>query len=286
MSPRSAAPATPAAAALAERVAVAIGAALRAERERRRWNLQDVAARARVALSTVSGIEAGRRASLDTYARLAVALGLTLDVALESRRRRPNHQRSDLVHAAMGELWASWLHGHGHHVEVDHPYQHYQFAGRADVLAWRTDPPALLHIEDRTRFPDLQHAAGSYNAKRQYLAQTVARKLGIRRFASETHVMAGLWSSEVIHSVRLRSATFRSLCPDPDDRLTAWLSGRPPISGHTSTFVLLDPFASGRQARAVGLARVLAGTRPRMRGYQEAAERLSAGDRGGRRRVR
>lgn len=275
MSPRSAVkPSVPAAAALRDRTAVGIGAALQDERQRRGWTLTEVATRARLSIGTVSGVEAGRIASLETYARMAVALGLTLDVALSSRRRRVASEPSDLVHAAMGEIEARWLSEHDYHVAVDHPYQHYQFAGRADVLAWTTDPPALLHIENRTRFPDLQQAAGSYNAKREYLARSVAQQLGLRRFTSETHVMVGLWSAEVIHSVRLRPATFLTLCPDSQERLAAWQQGEPPTTGRSSTFILLDPFATGRQASTTSLGRVVGGVRPRLRGYREAARRV------------
>jgi len=267
-------PPTPVADALASRFAARIGAAIGQERVRRLWTTGDVAARARVSPSTVSNVEAGRRASLDVYARLAVALGLTLDVSLEAKRRRGTREPSGSVHAAMGEIEARWLHELGYEVAIDHPYQHYQFAGRADVLAWTLEPPALLHIENRTRFPNLQEAAGSYNAKRQYLAKVVAGQLGFARFASETHVTIGLWSAEVIHSVRLRSATFHALGPDSRERLDAWLRGDPPTAGTSSSVVLLDPFVIGRQAPMVALEHVLAGARPRVRGYHEAAERL------------
>lgn len=197
------------------------------------------------------------------------------DVAtLASRRRRLARPPSDLVHAAMGELEARWLARHGFELAIDYPYQHYQFAGRADLLAWTTEPPALLHIENRTRFPDLQSAAGSFNAKRRYLAGALAVHLGIRGFLSQTHVLAGLWSAEVIHAVRLRRASFLALCPDSDERLRWWLRGEPPVPGNSSTFVLLDPLAQGRQARTVGMDRVLSGVRPRVRGYAEAAQEL------------
>ena len=205
-----------------------------------------------------------------------MALGLSLDVSLEKGRHGQARARSDLVHAAMGEIEAGWLRALGYDIAIDHPYQHYQFAGRADVLAWTLEPSALLHIENRTRFPDLQEAAGAYNAKRQYLATVVAGQLGVRAFASQTHVMVGLWSAEVIHSVRIRSATFRALGPHSRERFDAWLKGEPPTAGTTSSVVLLDPFASGRRATIIGLEHVLAGTRPRVRGYREAAERLRA----------
>jgi len=289
MSPPAAAqPPTPAAAALANRVAAAIGVAVLEERRRRRWALRDVAERARLSLATVSSVEAGRRASLDVYARLAVALGLSLDVHLGSSRSSKARSRQlggvdlggvdlggvDLVHAAMGELQAGRLAGHDYRVAVDQPYQHYQFAGRADLLAWTLDPPRLLHIENRTRFPDLQQAAGSYNAKRQFLAPVVARQIGASGFISITHVMVGLWSSEVVHSIRSRPATFRALCPDDDERYAAWMDGAPPATGTSSSLVLLDLFAGRRSSQTIDLERVIGGARPRIRGYREAALRL------------
>jgi transcriptional regulator with XRE-family HTH domain len=277
MSPRSAVrePA-PAAEALAERVSQAIAVAVQEERRRRRLSVRQLATRARVSPATVTNVEAARRASLDVHARLAVALGLSLDVSLQSGHRRRPRETTDLVHAAMGELEARLLRPRGYEVAVDHPYQHYQFAGRADLVAWTMAPATLLHIENRTRFPDLQQVAGSYNAKRQFLAATLARQVGLRRFGSETHVMVALWSAEVIHSIRLRSATFSVLCPDADDRLRAWLSGTPPPTGTSSSLVLLDPFALRHGQGIVGLERVLAGVRPRMRDYRDAAERLRA----------
>jgi transcriptional regulator with XRE-family HTH domain len=267
-------PPTPVASSLAHGLATTIGTVLLNERRRRRWTARDLAARARVSRATVTNVEAGRRASLDVYARLAEALRLPLEIRVDDQRHRRLPSGTDLVHAAMGEIEARWLHELGYEVAIDHPYQHYQFAGRADVLAWTLEPHALLHIENRTRFPDLQEAAGSYNAKRQYLAKVVAGQLGIAHFASETHVLVGLWSAEVIHSIRLRSATFHALGPDSRERLDAWLRGDPPAAGTSSSVVLLDPFASGRQAPMVGLEDVLAGARPRVRGYPEAAERL------------
>ena len=102
----------------------------------------------------------------------------------------------------MGECEARLLRGLGYQVSIDHPYQHYQFAGRADVLAWSAEEAALLHIENRTRFPNLQEAAGSFNAKRQYLAKVVSQQLERRPFVTQTHVMVGLWSAEVLRALQ------------------------------------------------------------------------------------
>lgn len=243
----------------------------------------DLAERAGVAVGVVHRVEAGDTASLESYARLGAALGLrpALEFA-DSRTRRPASGGEDFVHAAMGEFQARALARPGVRISIDEPYQHYQFAGRADVIAW--DDENLLHIENRTRFPNLQEAAGSYNAKRLYLAPSIAQRLdvGPRGWRSVTHVMACLWSSEVIHVMRLRRASFDALCPDAIDAFEAWLAGdRPSRPGVTSTLVLLDPatLPSSRARAFVGLAE-LTRVKPRHRGYSDAAESLRALSRG------
>jgi hypothetical protein len=226
-------------------------------------------------------VETGRPGSLLTYARIAAALDLQPVFELVDPRKRTGPARSeDPVHAAMGELEARRLAGRGLRISLDEPFQHYQFAGRADVVALDTDRRALLHIENRTRFPNLQEAFGSYNAKRQYLPTVLAQRFGLRGgWAVVTHVVVALWSAEVLHTVRLRDASFRSVCPSPSDNFLAWWDGRIPEPGSpTSTLVVVDPRAElGRLARFADLDAALS-VRPRYRGYSEAAARLvSAG---------
>jgi hypothetical protein len=73
----------------------------------------------------------------------------------------------------------------------------------------------------------------------------------------------------------MRRESFRSLCPDSADALTAWWRGEPPRAGNTSTLIVLDPLAAGRQRLFIGLDDALT-ARPRHRGYAEAAKALSA----------
>ena len=75
--------------------------------------------------------------------------------------------------------------------------------------------------------------------------------------------MACLWSSEVLHAIRLRRATFDALCPDPPDALHAWLRGEPPAPGVTSTLVVLDPLVPFGSRRRTIAAVVTADGRPR-----------------------
>jgi hypothetical protein len=228
---------------------------------------------------------AGSVLTLESYSRLATALGLRPSLDLTDPRgqdrghsprgARAGHRAGDFVHAAMGEIEARALAGPGRRVAIDEPYQHYQFAGRADLLAW--DLENLLHIENRTQFPNLQEAAGSYNAKRQYLAGTLAERLdlGPRGWRSVTHVMACLWSSEVLHAIRLRRAPFAALSPDPPDALHAWLRGEPPAAGVSSCLVVLDPLVPfGSRRRTIATVEEPVRLDPRHRGYADAAEAL------------
>jgi transcriptional regulator with XRE-family HTH domain len=281
MSPaRFTAPTATAVRAALDRVWANFGQAVRDARTGRRWTSADLARRAGAWRSLTYLIERGDAASFEACARVATALGLRLELdLLDPRARRPVVGRAvDPVHSAMVEFEAAHPRALGHRVAIDEPYQHYQYAGRADLLAWDLDARALLHIENRTRFPDLQAAAGSWNAKRAYLAPVIADRLRIRPWASVTHVMVGLWSAEVLHTLRLRTETSRALCPDPPDAFLAWWNGSRPGTGNSASFVVLDPFASGKQRMFIGLDDALT-ARPRVRGYVHAAERLQNAER-------
>ena len=219
--------------------------------------------------------ESGAPVSVEAYCRLATALDLRLDLAITDPRQRVRAaSETDIVHSYMGEIEAARLLSFGRHVGIDEPYQHYQFAGRADVVAWDAPAQALLHIENRTRFPSIQEAAGAWNAKRSYLADEMRAKAGVSAWRSVTHVMACLWSAEVLHVLRLRTSTFRALCPDPPDPFSTWWMGALPASGTHSVLVVLDPLAVGRQRPVIGLDQALDAA-PRHRGYADVASQLT-----------
>ncbi len=258
------------------RLWVAFGQKIRDARSDRRWTIAELAHRAGVSAGMAYRVETGLSASTETAVRLVTALGLRLDFEVSDPRRR-SRQRADLsvdaVHSAMGEFESAHLRRPGIGVGIDEPYQHYQFAGRADLVAWSLENAALLHIENRTRFPDFQEMAGAFNAKRAYLADSIGDRLGVRRWASQTHVMAVLWSAEVLHVLRLRTASFRALCPDGPDGYAAWWSGNPAPRGISSALIVLDPLATLRQRPFAGLDDALI-ARPRHRTYADAAARL------------
>jgi transcriptional regulator with XRE-family HTH domain len=276
MSPRRRLEATPRIQAEVGRIATTVGVRVRDARLAHRWSVAQLAARAGLSPDMVYRIEAGAPASLQTMVRVSIALDRRLDIELTDPRRRA--ARPDLavdsVHSAMGEFEAAHLRRVGFPVGIDEPYQHYQFAGRGDVLAWDTTRAAILHLENRTRFPDFQEMAGAFNAKRAYLADAIGARVGVRRWASETHVIAGLWSTEVLRVVRRRRESFLALCPDDTGQLDRWWSGEPPTRGRASIMVALDPVTTGRARPYVGIDTALA-AKPRHGSYGELAARLS-----------
>ena len=254
-------------------MAISAGQQIREARRRRKWSLAALAARSGMSDSHVAQIEAGDAASLESYARLFVALEREPQlISLDPRQRSASlRDEADAVHAAMGDVEARRLIGVGLTVAIDEPYQHYQFAGRADVVAWDIEARALLHIENRTQFPNVQESLGSYASKRAYLGGALADRLGLRDgWRNETHVIAALWSSEVIHVLRRLAATFSAACPDGIEPVRRWWAGeRPTARGSTSSIVLLDPAPGVRDAFRI--AELADATRPRYRGYAEAA---------------
>ena len=209
---------------------MAFGLQVREARRARRWSIQELATRSDLSPSFVYAIEAGHSGSAEGAARIAASLGRRAELHLVDPRRRDVRANlsADPVHSAMGEFEAAHLRALGFKVGIDEPYQHYQFAGRADLVAWDVDARALLHIENRTRFPDFQEMAGAFNAKRAYLANDLADARRRASWRSETHVIAALWSSEVLHALRLRTNSFRALCPESPEAFDDWWAGRPP----------------------------------------------------------
>jgi transcriptional regulator with XRE-family HTH domain len=256
------------------RLSIALGIEVRDERIRRGWTLAQLAEKAGVSVSMAHGVESGVTSSVEGYVRIALALGLAPDFTFT--RARAATRAIDPVHAAMGDVQARKLRPTRPETHLDEPYQHFQYAGRADVVSVSPDGTSLLHIENRTRFPDIGGFAGSYNAKRAYLARNLGRILvDPGRLRSETHVVAALWSSEVLHVLRLREASFRAVAPDPPDAFAAWWNGAPPPAGRTSTLIVFDPLAHGRSRTWIGLDEALR-ARPRYRGYAEALAALQA----------
>ncbi len=265
-----------------DRLAATLGASIREERKRRNITIRGLAAESGLSKSFVHDVELGEPASLAAYARIARAIGLRPEFRLVDPRGRERTERGmrDLVHAAMGEAQAARFRRLGFQVRIDEPYQHYQFAGRADVVACATADAALLHIENKTEIDDVQAIFGSFNAKRAYLGGELADRLGVERWRSETHVFCALWSADLIRIIRRQRSSFEAVWPDQTDAFEAWWAGTAPAAGRRSILVMFDPIEGvrTRRRRWVGL-QDLGNSRPRYRDYADAARALAARNR-------
>lgn len=277
MSPfRTVQPATPAVLARVTAICTALGAQVRAARVRRRWTTERLALEAGTSRSLVYLVERGDTTTIETYARFGAALGLRFEVSLEDPRTKARPGRAeDPVHAAIVEALAARYAAQGRLVGADEPFQHFQFAGRADVTAVDPVGPDLLHHEVKTAIPNVGELAGAWNVKRQYLAQALADRHAIRGgFRSVTRVLTIAWTADCLHVLRLRGATIRSLGADAPDAFARWWDGaRPVATGITSTVVVFDPVERPR-APAWAPLDDLGALRPRHRGYADLLREL------------
>lgn len=277
-----------------EAVATRLGALIRTERRGQDLTLATLAEMAGVSTSSTHAVEGGRRATLGMYVRLVRALDKRLVIDLGDLRgtdpvipaeglsaivgRPQSATGRDIVHAAMGELEAARLLAHGRPLGIDVPWQHYRFGGRADVVTWDIERRALLQFENKSQLPDVQDALGRFNETQAYLGGALWERLGMAGPPLvETHVMVALWSAEVIDVVRRNPATFRATFPASPDPFLTWWSRGVPGRGRTTAFVLLDPFATGRERVFADLREVLAGVQPRLAGYAAAADLVRRG---------
>jgi transcriptional regulator with XRE-family HTH domain len=270
------APAPPAALARLSAIAASIGAQVRDGRLRRRWTTERLAREAGVSRTLVYLVERGEPATLETYARLGVALGLRFEASLDDPRSRARPGRAeDPVHAAIVEMLAARYAAQGRHVAADEPFQHFQFAGRADVTVVDPTGPDLLHHEVKTAIVNVGELAGAWNVKRRYLAATLAERHGARGgFRSVTHVLTIAWTADCLHVLRLRGATIRALGPDAPEAFARWWDGaRPQAAGIASTVVIFDPIVRPR-APAWAPLDDLGALRARHRGYADLLREL------------
>jgi transcriptional regulator with XRE-family HTH domain len=279
MSPfRTVHPPTAAVVARVTAICAALGAEVRAERHRRRWTVERLATEAGVSRTLVYLVERGEPTTLETYARLGMALGLRLEASLlDPRSRSRVGKAEDPVHAAIVEMLAARYSSQGRLVSADEPFQHYQFAGRADVTAIDEAGPDLIHHEVKTAIPNIGELAGTWNVKRQYLARVLAERRGLRGgFRSVTHVLTIAWTADCLRVLRLREATMHSLGPDGPDAFSRWWDGSRPDAGRvTAAVVILDPIDRPR-APAWMPMHGLATVRPRYRDYADLLSQLRA----------
>jgi len=213
-----------------------IGRTLRGLRHRRGLRQRDVAARASIARSVLSELEAGRlgRHPLDYVERAAAAVGATLRIEV-SVPGGDLRRLLDADHAALQARWATELNRHGWSVDAEVTFNHYGERGSIDLLGWNPAARVVLVVEVKTVIVDVQALLAAIDRKAR-----IGRALASDRGWTADSVVPALL-------VREGSTARRRLAEH------ASLFGRFSLRGRSALAWLRDPTAGGGPMRGGGL---------------------------------
>ena len=166
-----------------------LGASVRYLRIRRAWRQRDLAERAGVSQSAVSRIERGHLAGMRLDLIRAVAAAVDLRVDVVGRYRGGDLDRMLASgHSALHETVARHLGTRpGWRFASEVSFAIYGDRGVMDLLAWHERHRALLVIELKTEFVDMNELIGTLDRKRRRAAE-VARARGWLANASSVSV--------------------------------------------------------------------------------------------------
>jgi transcriptional regulator with XRE-family HTH domain len=158
---------------------VRIGEVVRALRRAQKLRQIDLARRAGLGQQTISDVECGRFGSLsiDSYCRLAEALGATVE--LMPRWRGPNLARVlDRRHALLCDAVARYLESLGWEIRAEVTFNHFGDRGSVDLLAWHPELRALLIVEIKTELVSIEETLRTLDMKARVVPMFAARDLG------------------------------------------------------------------------------------------------------------
>ncbi len=158
---------------------VRVGRIVRAIRTDRGLRQEDVAAPIDVDRSVMTDLEAGRleAVSLRTARRLCGRLGI--DLIVEARWRGGAVDRLlDRDHAAIVERVSRVLTAAGWQVELEFTFNEFGDRGSVDVLGWHPVDRALLIVEVKSTFTDLQAMLMTLSRKVRVVPKVAARERG------------------------------------------------------------------------------------------------------------
>jgi transcriptional regulator with XRE-family HTH domain len=206
---------------------VRFGRGIRALRLRRRWRQLDLALAAGVSRSVVGMIELGqgRRLIVETYARIAEALGARVDLVL-----RWNGEALDRLldsdHAALVEAMAHQLGAAGWEVRAEVSFAIWGERGSVDVLGWHAATRTVLVIEVKSVVADVQATLFGLDRKGR-LGAEIAKSIGwTAAGVGRLLVISGDRTSR--RRVARHAATFEAALPDRLLAVRRWLRAPDP----------------------------------------------------------
>jgi transcriptional regulator with XRE-family HTH domain len=156
------------------------GAALRAERRRRRLRQSDVAARAGLSQQTVSALENGQLDAFTLHTVRAICRALEISVELSIRTHGPepdsllDARHAGLVQAVVAKLAPGWI------VMLEFSFSEYGERGCVDILAWHPEHQALLLIEVKSELVDVQTLLRGMDVKARIVPALLSKTRGWR----------------------------------------------------------------------------------------------------------
>jgi transcriptional regulator with XRE-family HTH domain len=214
---------------------VRIGLVVRRLRRRLGWRQDDLAARARIAQSTVSLVERGHidRLTLRTIRRIFDALEARLDLV-------PRWQGAaldrllDERHARLAGAVVAVLRSEGWQVAVEATYSQFGERGSIDVLAWHPATRLVLVVEVKSEFVTVEATLRPLDAKAR-LAPGIAReRFGARQVAGVARILVVLGTNTNRRRLRDARSVLDAVFPGRGSRRPA-----------------LDPPATGRHRWAL-----------------------------------
>ena len=223
---------------------LAIGAALRTARIRRRWRQVDVAQRAHSSQPFVSKLERGQlqKVRLGDLERVAGVLEVRLELRAwwrggELDRLRAGH------HSAMHEIVTSLLLGLGWEVASEVSFSIYGERGVIDILAWNVATRTLLIVELKTDLVDVNNLLET-TGRRRRLARAIARDRGWEPASIASWVVLAESRSNR-RRLTAHRAVLRTAFPQDGRTIAGWLR-RPSASLAALSFLTDIPGGSSR----------------------------------------
>lgn len=201
---------------------VRFGRGIRALRLRKRWRQLDLAAASGVSQSVVAMIELGqgRRLIVETYEKIAEALGARFDLVL-----RWNGEALDRLldsdHASLVEAVARQLKDAGWEVRTEVSFAIWGERGSVDVLAWHAATRTVLVIEVKSVVPDVQATLFGLDRKGRLAIEIAASVAWTAAKVGRLLVVSGDRTSR--RRVERHAATFEAALPDRLLAVRRWI---------------------------------------------------------------
>ena len=216
-----------------------VGRAFKAVRVHLGWTQRDVSARSAVSQGQVSRIERGiaEAVSVRDLGRIAKALNVRLSLN-PWWRDGDLAQLLDAGHAAIVEYVVGWLLRRGWEVLVEYSFNHFGERGSVDIVAWHPRFRALLLVEVKSRFVDVQEMLATFARKVRIVPDLVAASHGWQPLAvGRLVVAAGSGTNRRV--VDAHPAIFAATYPGRTRDAQAWIA-RPEGSFGGVWFVSAD----------------------------------------------